>query len=517
MSESDAQAFEEYCLANPDFARHVEFEQRLKGGIAQVARNNTAEFVRFQPTTVLELRGRRQHRVRAVRGLLSVAPLHASQGPGHHGRGHRRPPGERQLLRLALVRGNEGTPELPEGLVRVAIAGLFDTGFQYSVALDRLDPNRNIDTVATLYGQHPASSVTLEVMIDSDRLEPGTYSCASASRLPAKKRWISSSSSTDSGQLPCHRFARRRRSRGVGSLGAAFDWLGVQRAWARTRGSPDVVIAIVGEGVQVDHPLLGPNIKKDHSHRPESADAQEIPGTHAAGVAAGRHSEVDEFSGVAPGARILPVRFAPRGTARSIWRMRSSTRWKWARASSMSRMARISRPQACSARSSMRPRAMRSWCVRQGLRRRRDRRRRCRAQHPARGVHGRGLPAAGRSARRRGAPCRTRLSRVPHWKRQWPQHAERRGDRAALRERLRRADQGAEPRLGLSRDQGAPARERHAAIAPHRALPGWASISTWRTPCSAPSNMPTMHARSPGPHSAMRRCTGRCATARRCA
>src|SRR5690349_490287 len=49
MSESDAQAFEEYCLANPDFARHVEFEQRLKGGIAQVARNNTAEFVRSSP------------------------------------------------------------------------------------------------------------------------------------------------------------------------------------------------------------------------------------------------------------------------------------------------------------------------------------------------------------------------------------------------------------------------------------------------------------------------------------
>ena len=100
----------------------------------------------------------------------------------------------------------------------------------------------------------------------------------------------------------------------MGSLGAAFDLLGVQRAWARTRGSPDVVIAIVGEGVQVDHPLLGPNIKRDHSHRPESADAQEIPGTHAAGVAAGRHSEVEQFAGVAPGARILPVRFARRGT-----------------------------------------------------------------------------------------------------------------------------------------------------------------------------------------------------------
>jgi len=79
-------------------------------------------------------------------------------------------------LRLALVRGSESTPSLPSGMVRVEIAGLFDPGFQYSVALDRLDPKRNIDTVATLYGQHPASPVTLEVMVDGSQLESGTYS-----------------------------------------------------------------------------------------------------------------------------------------------------------------------------------------------------------------------------------------------------------------------------------------------------------------------------------------------------
>ena len=38
--------------------------------------------------------------------------------------------------------------------------------------------------------------------------------------------------------------------------------------------------------------------------------SHEIPGTHAAGVAAGRFSEVERFSGVAPDARILPVRFS---------------------------------------------------------------------------------------------------------------------------------------------------------------------------------------------------------------
>jgi subtilase family protein len=105
------------------------------------------------------------------------------------------------------------------------------------------------------------------------------------------------------------RFGASSQRLGVGSFGAAFDWLGVQRAWTRTRGSPDVVIAIVDEGVQADHPLLGPNIKKDFAHLPVSADSREIAGTHAAGVVAGRRSEVEDFSGVAPNARLLPVRY----------------------------------------------------------------------------------------------------------------------------------------------------------------------------------------------------------------
>jgi subtilisin family serine protease len=94
-----------------------------------------------------------------------------------------------------------------------------------------------------------------------------------------------------------------------GRFGAAFEWLGVERAWHRTRGSADVVIGIVDEGVQVDHPLLGPNIQRDLAHNPASGGSHEIAGTHAAGVAAGRISEVERFSGVAPDARILPIRF----------------------------------------------------------------------------------------------------------------------------------------------------------------------------------------------------------------
>jgi len=95
-----------------------------------------------------------------------------------------------------------------------------------------------------------------------------------------------------------------------GRYGAAFEWLGVERAWTRTRGSPEVVIAIVDEGVQLDHPLLGPNIRKDATQHASTTGSHEIPGTHAAGVAAGRQSEVERFSGVAPESRLLPIRFS---------------------------------------------------------------------------------------------------------------------------------------------------------------------------------------------------------------
>jgi subtilisin family serine protease len=93
-----------------------------------------------------------------------------------------------------------------------------------------------------------------------------------------------------------------------GRFGAAFERLGVERAWTRTRGNGAVIIGIIDAGVQSDHPLLVPNIHREvapTTHRGE----HEIPGTHAAGVAAGRSSDAERFSGVAPDARILPVRF----------------------------------------------------------------------------------------------------------------------------------------------------------------------------------------------------------------
>jgi len=175
MSQVEAEAFEAYCLANPEFAKQVEFEQRLKLGLAQVAKGSTAEFVRSNHPV--------RWRIAAAAAVLLglSAAFYAF---------HANPAGARPLLaavsgdaqhrgstlRLALVRGADTAPALQRGQVRVEIVGLFDTGVHYSVALDRLEPQKAIDTLATLYGQHPSSPITLEVLIDSDQLEAGRYS-----------------------------------------------------------------------------------------------------------------------------------------------------------------------------------------------------------------------------------------------------------------------------------------------------------------------------------------------------
>ncbi len=177
MSESDARAFEEYCVANPEFARQVEFEQRLKAGIVEASRGSTEEFVRSNnPVSGWQMAAAASIVFVLLGGFWMWQKL---ESPAHREIMAVVAPGmkhEVRTMRLALVRGSYNTPELQPGLWRVEIVGLFDTSHRYSVALDRLDAKRNIDTLATLAGQIPATAHSLEVLIDSDQLEPGAYS-----------------------------------------------------------------------------------------------------------------------------------------------------------------------------------------------------------------------------------------------------------------------------------------------------------------------------------------------------
>jgi hypothetical protein len=173
LDEAQAKAFEESCLLDPELARQVDLEQRLKLGLAQVA-ENPLEFVRSRSY------GWKLAIAATVLVVVTAGVWVFERGPQPTGRALAAVVPELQRggisMRLALVRGEEGMPQLPGGEVRVGIAGLFETAALYSVSLDRLQPHEPAQTIATLEGQQPASSLTLEVMIDSDQLPSGTYS-----------------------------------------------------------------------------------------------------------------------------------------------------------------------------------------------------------------------------------------------------------------------------------------------------------------------------------------------------
>lgn len=175
MSEAGARAFEDYCVAHPEFARQVELEQRLKAGITQVARGSTEEFVRSRNPVNWPMAAAAAGILLSLLTVLYLwqrapaepPPVLAAVSEGKY---------DGRSLRLALVRGADGRPALQRGRIRVEIAGLFDMDFNYSVELDRIDHQKHIETVASVHGVRPISPVALEVLVDGDQLPPGSYS-----------------------------------------------------------------------------------------------------------------------------------------------------------------------------------------------------------------------------------------------------------------------------------------------------------------------------------------------------
>lgn len=174
MSEAQAEAFEESCVANPELAKQVEFEQRLKNGIKIVAAGSTAEFVRSESPWRWMLPLAASVLIFVTAGSYLWEQMANAR---RHILASVSTPAQRNgtSMRLALVRGGDGMPHLPPGKVRVEIVGLFDPGFYYTVALDHIEEHTGIETIATLYGQHPSSPVTLEVMVGSDEIASGSY------------------------------------------------------------------------------------------------------------------------------------------------------------------------------------------------------------------------------------------------------------------------------------------------------------------------------------------------------
>lgn len=87
----------------------------------------------------------------------------------------------------------------------------------------------------------------------------------------------------------------------------------VTEAWSMTRGKPDVVISVLDDGVDLDHPDLAPNLTgvtinfpDDWRTKRDSGDFGQH-GSSCAGVAAARGDNAEGGSGVCPDCKLLPA------------------------------------------------------------------------------------------------------------------------------------------------------------------------------------------------------------------
>lgn len=120
-----------------------------------------------------------------------------------------------------------------------------------------------------------------------------------------------------------------------GTVGVAGADVRAQQAWAVTRGSADVVVAVLDEGIDALHPDLASAVRLErdfvdgHSHgHPDPHDAH---GTAVAGIVAGRSGR---WPGLAPGVSLMSARVA-RGDGAGHWiaddfDIADAIDWAWA-------------------------------------------------------------------------------------------------------------------------------------------------------------------------------------------
>jgi subtilisin family serine protease len=102
----------------------------------------------------------------------------------------------------------------------------------------------------------------------------------------------------------------------------AHDKIGLRRAWDTTRGSSNVIIAILDSGIDFKHPELAGRIVqgRDFANGDWSAYDDRGHGTMSAGVAAGRGGNRIGVAGACWGCRIMPIKVLNKnGTGYGSW------------------------------------------------------------------------------------------------------------------------------------------------------------------------------------------------------
>lgn len=107
------------------------------------------------------------------------------------------------------------------------------------------------------------------------------------------------------------------------SAGWHLKAIHLREAWSFTKGSPDVRVAIVDDGIQADHPMFKGRIVDAYNvfTQDNHLSTGSGHGTHVAGLSAGSDEFFDKgASGVAPGCLIIPVQVFDNGVCTlSAW------------------------------------------------------------------------------------------------------------------------------------------------------------------------------------------------------
>ena len=123
---------------------------------------------------------------------------------------------------------------------------------------------------------------------------------------------IASTLDTSSAEAPVAAAASAKPRRSNDSLRKrqwSLDKLRAEQVWRKSKGR-GVVVAVIDTGVQADHPDLKGRVLKgrDFVERDRNAADRNGHGTHVAGVIAAKAGNRRGIAGLAPKARILPVR-----------------------------------------------------------------------------------------------------------------------------------------------------------------------------------------------------------------
>ncbi len=120
-----------------------------------------------------------------------------------------------------------------------------------------------------------------------------------------------------------------------GSLGVAGADVRAPQAWSLTRGSQDVLVAVLDEGIDTQHPDLGPAVSLERDfvegHSSARPDPRDAHGSAVAGVIASRSQRLP---GLAPQVSLLSARIA-RGAGDGHWvaddfDIADAIDWAWA-------------------------------------------------------------------------------------------------------------------------------------------------------------------------------------------